>query len=349
MPNVRIKKETVQKTVNIYYEVDCDTQITAERLGLSRRRVQEHLKMAHEFGIAGPLTGFEFPEIPDKNLPIESVIDYIQGLTNKAIKHEDALKWFSIKVKSNAPMAVAWMGDPHLGVGCNWDLLKQDIETIKATEGMVAANGGDTVDGWSDRLAFLYSMQDISKETERRLARWFLQEAGIPWLIWLLGNHDSMTGEFATFLKTINAQTVPLLDWRAQFKLVFPNKRECLIDYAHNHKGSSIWNPMHGQVRVAKSSAPADIIAGNHLHNWGTMQFELENGMVPAMIRSRGYKWIDADNYTKRGQWAHQNHGASVVTIIDPTADSRENFVTAIPNVQRAALYLKALRAEKGA
>ena len=48
---------------------------------------------------------------------------------------------------------------------------------------MYAANIGDTVDNWGGTLTRLYADNDVSRQTERRLACWFLEEAGIPWRV----------------------------------------------------------------------------------------------------------------------------------------------------------------------
>lgn len=353
MPKSELTEDEKRDSLRAFVEGEGKIMAAARILGMSRQGVQgriRSLKAQRYLDEDGSLTPkgealvkgdeIEFPVFPDDDLPVEQLIDHMERRANQQIQRQEALKWFSIKVATDKPIAIAWMGDPHLGTHCNWSLLRKDMEVIKATPGMYAANGGDTANNWGGYLTKLYADEDISRQTERKLAEWFLE--GLPWLVWLIGNHDEMNEAFSVYLKTINANKIPMIDWRAQFKLVFANGRECSVDYAHDHKGSSIWNPLHGQVRVAKSSESADIIVGNHRHNWGFFQFEIEDGSVPTLLRARGYKWID--EYAHRHQFHQQQCGATVVTIIDPQADSPENFVTPMANVQRAADYLTHLR-----
>lgn len=343
MPTPGLTDDRLLKTLRIHRQNKESSKRTAAQLGVSESTIHRHLVEARARGLAiDPLPGVEFPVFDDDDVPVEQIIDHMHRRTDKAIARQTQEKWFEIKVNSNEPMAIAWVGDPHLGVGCNWSLLKRDIETMKTTPGMYAANLGDTVDNWSRRLVHIWAEKDISKKTEQKLAKWFLKDSGVPWMLWCEGNHDVMDGEFATYLKTINASVIPMIEWRAQFKLVFPNGRECLIDASHDHKGHSMWSEMHGQMRVAKGSEAAHIIVAGHRHTWGTSQVEIDSGMVCNLLRARGYKWID--DFRIRHQFNHQNAGATVVSIIDPQAQSEEEFVMPVANVQRASRILGMMR-----
>ena len=80
----------------------------------------------------------------------------------------------------------------------------RDADLMAKTPGVYAVNIGDTTDNWGGRLIRLYAENDVSRQTERKLARWFLQESGIRWLVWLHGNHDTMDGAFTSYLEGIN-------------------------------------------------------------------------------------------------------------------------------------------------
>ena len=184
------------------------------------------------------------------------------------------------------------VGDPHLGTSCNIPLLRRDVEIMATTPGIGCVNIGDTTNNWGGRLIQLYAEEDISRSTERKLAQWFLKEAEIPWLVWLHGNHDTMHSEFSTYLKAINVRQVPMIDWSAQFKLVFPSAT-VRVDASHNHKGTSIYNPLHGQKRASLWGEDADIFVAGHHHTWALAQEENAGGQVVNMARARGYKWHD--------------------------------------------------------
>lgn len=260
-----------------------------------------------------------FPEFPDDDLGAEEILDHMHRRFDQRLAHDKALKWFDIKLPDNKPVGLAVVGDPHLGSnGCNIPLLRHDVALMRDTPGVLPVNIGDTVDNWGGRLVHLYSENDVSRQTERRLARWFLE--AIPWICWLQGNHDMMNMEFATFLKAINANQVPMLDWQAKFQLVFPSKTVCRVDAAHNFKGVSYLNPLHGQKRNATwhGAEMADIHVSGHHHIGAISQEETEDGRLITLGRARGYKFIDS--FAKLHGYADKQHGSTLMFVIDPMA-----------------------------
>lgn len=287
----------------------------------------------------------EFPIFPDDDIDADQILDHMSKRFDRRLAREDALKWFGIKMKSDKPIGLAVVGDPHIGSnGCNIRLLRRDVSLMADTPGIHAINIGDTVDNWGGRLIFAYAENDVSRQTERRLARWFLQDSGIPWLLWLMGNHDLMDGEFATYLKTLNAETFPMVDWQAKFELQFPNGKVCRVDAAHNHKGTSIYNPLHGQKREAlwHGGEHADIIVAGHHHNAAIEQGETADGRMVTLARTRGYKWID-QWATTRG-FPENHYGATVLFVIDPTAEDAASYVHPFLDLKAGCEYLTYLR-----
>lgn len=346
MPQPKLTDADILTTLEVYAKNGGDKYKTAVAIGKSVYTVDRHIEQAEVRGLQVISPDLEFPVFPDEDMPIETIIDYMQRQTDRAIEHQESLKWYEVKVKANDPIGIAWIGDPHLGVSCNWRLLRHDIDVIKATPGMYAAPMGDMADNWAGRLLRIWADKDISRKTERRLARWFLLDAKIPFIVFLLGNHDVMDHEFGNYLKTIHATQVPMVDWRAQFKIVFKNGRECRIDAAHDHKGHSKFNPLHAQGLIAASNEWAHIVVAGHRHNWAAMQVPLDNGATSCLMRARGYKWVD--DYRVRHQFSHQEDGATVATIIDPNARSEAEFVTPFASLTRAADYLTFLRKKSG-
>lgn len=283
------------------------------------------------------------PDLPPSDEPIEDTIESLTRRTQKRIQHANALKWMPLKIMSNEPIGINWFGDPHLDDnGTNWVLLREHINIIKKTPGMFGANIGDTHNNWVGRLGQLYAHQDTSRDTALKLAEWFVEESGVPWLIWLLGNHDSWN--YGSDVMAKITHKVPLSqDWQAQFKLVFPNKREVLIDAAHNHKGHSQWNSLHGQQKASVMGGIAHLYIAGHLHNWALAQNECPwTNRIYHLARVRGYKFVD--DYAVKGGFGNQKHGASVVQIVDPTAKSDLNLIRMFADVEEGADYLKFLR-----
>ena len=282
----------------------------------------------------------ELPTFPDEDIPAEEILDSLEKRFNQKLKREEAIKWFKVKVNDPKPTGWVFVGDPHLGSHCHVKLLREDVKIMTETEGIHCVNLGDTVDGWGGYLTKLYAETDISRNTEQRLAKWFLQDAGIPWRVWLIGNHDTM-GDFSTYLKAINADQIPMMDWQAKFRLVFPNNSEVRISASHNFKGTSIYNKLHGLKRESLWGENADIYVAGHHHNWAIQQEELEDRVI-ILARSRGYKWLDT--FAQRHQFPSLQYGASIIFVVNPAEEVPTRRLKAFADLKEGAEYLTWLR-----
>jgi len=321
-----------EETLNLWEAHFPNISAMSRALGMSRSGVTNRLK---GLGLKNPDgtwrktpdgPGIDLPVFPDEDIDPERILDHMEERFVQKDAHFHAMKWFKIKVRSDDPIGVCWVGDPHIGPHCNITLLRRDVKIMTGTPGLYAVNVGDTGDNWGGRLIHLWAHTDSSRETERRLSGWFLQGAGIPWLAWLEGNHEDMDGAFTAHLRAINANKIPMIDWRAQFKLCFPS-REISVDCAHDFKGHSMWNDLHALGRAARESGSdlADIYVAGHRHLWSHKKEEMNDGRVITLIRARGYKWID--HFAHRHQFAHKRVGATVMTIINPKAESPDGLV----------------------
>jgi len=332
--------EYKSETLRAYYENDENVRAAARALGIARSTYRNRLIKALDEEHLGDGNKLILPTFPDDDIDAEDILDHMEKRFEQRLEHDKALKWFKIKMLSNDPIGLVVVGDPHIGSnGCNVKLLRSDIDIMANTPGVYAINIGDTADNWAyGNLVRLYAENDVSRQTERRLARWFLQDSGIPWILWLMGNHDTMAGEFSTYLKTLNANELPMVDWRAKFKLVFPNDVEVKIDAAHNHKGTSIYNALHGQKRAALWNEEADLYVAGHHHNWACMQEELSDGRIVTLARARGYKWLD--DYAVHHGFHSQETGASIMFVIDPNTDNPVERLQPFPSLKAGANYL---------
>ena len=282
----------------------------------------------------------QFPNLePDIEVHPEDTIDYLTRHFEVEKERRQKYKWFPIKINDEKPIGLSFFGDPHLGDnGCNYPLIKHHAELCRETDGLYAVNIGDTANNWIGGLQRLYMDQDSSRDTERKLADWFLNDAGIKWLVWLMGNHD-MWGEFSEILRGYNIKRIPMADWQAQFKLVFPNGRECKIWAAHDFKGNSMWNSLHGPQKAAHMKEQAHIYACGHTHNWAMHHEEsASREFTYWLIRSRGYKFIDT--YSDLLGHFPQKEGATITAVIDPHADSMAGFIQCFADMDAAADYL---------
>ena len=312
----------------------------AKALGINRSTFSPRLHVAKNSAEIQTPDDVEMPEFVSMNedLTAAEILGHMKKITARKRAYEKSQQWFPIRIKTDNPVGLAVVGDPHLGVHCNHELLEHDVHILAETPGIMSVNIGDTTDNWG-RLIHLYADQDISKKSERTLARWFLAESGIKWLLWLFGNHDQMHSEFATFLKTISAHQIPMVDWRAKFVLNFPSSK-IRCDFAHNHKGTSIYNPLHGQKRAALWDENADVYCAGHHHNWSLTHEELQDGRVVWMARARGYKYY-GDEYALRGGFKNHQFGATILFVIDPKSNKPTTRIQAFADLEEGAEYLK--------
>lgn len=286
--------------------------------------------------------GVEFPELPSSELPPEELIEQACKRFSTHLAAREARRWFEIKVKSNQPIGVCFMGDPHIdNNGCNWPLLREHIRILEDTPGMYAVGIGDLTDNWVGRLVRLYADQEMSKKQAWKLAAYLLKGTKIRWLCHLLGNHDSWND--GAYLIKANSPIVPVEDWQSRFQLVFPNGQRVRIHAAHDFPGNSIWNPQHGPQKAAMLLEQADIYACGHRHTWAVNEGEnAQRNFIYWLVRTRGYKFIDS--YSDQLGYGSQRYGASVTAIIDPPGDGPKR-IRCFPDLEEAAEFLKFKRA----
>lgn len=275
--------------------------------------------------------------------PIEDILNRMEKHFLRQHKAATARKWYEVKVKEDKPYGLLMIGDPHLGdPGCNLPLLKRHIE-VGRQDGVYSVNIGDTTNSWVGRLMAKYANQEATTETERRLIEWFMHGAGLTWVCWILGNHDTWNrGE--AFQRLMGQGRIPIIDWSAQFKLVHPSGTEARADAKHGRKGSSIWNNLHATLRAAKLGEAADIYMTGHTHSFGIEDLEIpENGTNAWLVQLRGYKFMD--EYALHKNFAEHQRGASVLAIIDPRSDAKRVVRACFEDVEDGAEYLKWLRA----
>lgn len=290
----------------------------AQALGLSRSAFQNRIIIAQGMGLKNDRVEFPASVIEaDDDEPIDEILSRFKKAHERKQKAIEARNWFPIKVKEDKPYGILWFGDPHLGANCNWSLLERHI-AVARQDGVYGGNIGDTTDNWpwTGRLARLWAEADISHKTEKRLATWFMMEAGIKWLLWLGGNHDEWNGG-TEFYKLLGATHVPVIDWRAQFTLCHKNGSQTRVDAAHGRKGTSIYNPTHGTLRDAKFGENCAAFVTGHTHNFGLFEIEFaEKKQRTWLAQVAGYKI--GGLYEKTNGYAQSAHGSAVLMVVSP-------------------------------
>jgi hypothetical protein len=293
----------------------------------------------------GRAAALKLPTFPKGAPSAPALIRRLAAESAKAGRRAKAEQWFRVHINDRRPFGVVWFGDPHLGTHTRWDRLERDVLTCAKTPGLYGANLGDASNNWVGRLMAKYADEDVSKPAERELIRWFLAEAGITWLVWLMGNHDAWD-HGSELIKTMDVHNrVPMLDWEARFRILSPGG-EFKVHAAHDFPGHSQHNPTHGPARAVRwLQSDADLYVCGHRHTFGLQQFETpETGRCPVLARASGYK--SRDEYARRKGFPEAGCGHSILTIFDPKAGPAGR-VLPFADIQQGARVLTALRGGK--
>jgi len=338
MPTPPVTDEELIETVRAVNETGGKTQ-AARVLGVSRPAIQHRMREAEKRGIWINNGGMEAPEFDGSDAPIEEILArYKKGFERK-LKAAESRDWYAVKVNETKPYGILWFGDPHLGPHCDWKTLEAHLEVARQP-GVYGGNIGDTTDNWSwtGRMAKLWAENDITHGIERQLAEWFMFQAGVKWLVWIIGNHDAWNNG-SYFHKQLGANVVPTHDWRAQFRLVHKGGVETKIDAAHGRKGNSIYNPVHGTLRDAKFGGMADLYVSGHIHQFGLQEIEFpEQRHRTWLMQVSGYKCFD--EYALVNGWQQTRYGSGAMSIHFPATGR----VLCFSDPVEGADYLKFLR-----
>lgn len=297
----------------------------------------------HHDTVRRKLARVSAPVLPEADLPAEEIIAHKIAHFERITRRKAAEKWMPFKLDETRPFAIVWFGDPHLDDdGCNWPLLRRDIALAANTPGCYAACIGDITNNWVGRLMRLYAEQNTSRARARALARWFLNDAGVPWLFWVMGNHDAW--ESGEHILELSSRGTLMQSWDAKVEIRAAGK-SWRVHAAHNFPGHSQWNIGHGPAKAAKMTSDADLFVCGHLHDWTVQQFESRD-RVATVVRTRGYKWHDPHATTLGFQQSQS--GASVMTIFNPAAPDPSGRVLAFADVATGAGVLRALRGPEG-
>lgn len=281
-------------------------------------------------------------------LPVhQSVDDLLAERSRKFLlkrKHEESRKLIPVKVNIPGPIGILHFGDPHIDDdGTDIVALQQHVKLVKSTEGLFAANVGDTTNNWVGRLARLYGDQSTSAEEAWILAEWFVKELRRKWLYILGGNHDLWSGAgdpLKWICNQIDALNQPS---EARLALQFQNGREVVINARHDFSGHSQWNPAHGVGKAAQLGAHDHILICGHKHTSGYMQLKCPaTGTISHAIQVASYKVYD--RFARDKGFRDQNISPCVVTIINPEARNETGLVQVFTDPSLAAQFLTAMR-----
>lgn len=260
-------------------------------------------------------------------------------------EHEQHARLIPVRIRIDGPVGILHFGDPHVDDdGTDIAQIERHKQLVSDTEGLFAANVGDTTNNWIGRLARLYAQQSTTAEDAWMLAEWFV--GGMQWLYIVGGNHDTWSGA-GDPLKWISAQTGShYAADEVRMCLTFPRGSDVVVNARHDFAGSSQWNAAHGPAKAAQMGCRDDILICGHKHKCGyNPVVDPHSGKVMHALQVGSYKVYD--RYAKSRGFRDQHISPCVLTVIDPTASHPANRVQVFWEPEAGADYLRFLRSKR--
>lgn len=329
--------------------------IVAAKFKMNERTLQMRLKKMKDKGYTIPDStyqpgrqvvdkgDYEFTALPDDDVPIEELIAQRKRKFQHKREHEESSKLIPMKIKISGAIGILHFGDPHVDDdGTDIDALERHTDLVRKTEGLFAANVGDTTNAWAGRLARLYADQATSAAQAWRIAEWFIGRC--DWLYMIGGNHDLWMGA-GDPLKWITRQQDALYKAsEARIALRFPNGLEVRVNARHDHSGSSIWNPAHGPMKAALMGTRDHLYVAGHKHESAySVLKDAISGITMHAMKVASYKIYD--RYAKERGFRDNCLSPCALTTINPALPSdHPDLIKAFWDPEEGADYLTYLR-----
>lgn len=129
----------------------------------------------------------------EPSLDIAALIKERTEKYERARQNNEKTRIVRVKVNTQGPIGIGWMGDPHVDDdGTDLGLVFRHAELFDGrVEGLFGACIGDVWNNWVGRLARLWADQSTSAVEARALMTEYVNL--VDWLIFLKGNHDCVT------------------------------------------------------------------------------------------------------------------------------------------------------------
>lgn len=324
-------------------------EVIASTLGVHLRKIYQRLARL----------GYKLADFPKGNAPKASRVrsanmsyDELKADRKRTYRrkrvHEDDLSQLTITLPVQGPYGIVFLGDPHVDDdGCDWDQLDRHIGLIRDTEGLYAANLGDTTNNWIGRLERLYAHQRTTAAEARILAEGFIRELDGKWLFNLGGNHDLWSGSDDPLPAICDAARSTYVPIGGKIR-VRQGRHFLDVNARHTFPGNSMWNTAHGAARSVLMGNVEHVTVCGHKHTTGHNVLKAPNQRICHALQVASYKLIDS--YAKEGGFRDNSISPACVVIVDHRyQDTDPAMITVIHSVERGANYLRHLRAEHAA
>jgi len=283
---------------------------------------------------------------PDPELTAAEIIAQSKIQFSKQKEHEEAIACISAKIPVAGPIGILFFGDPHLDDGgTDWFALERDMDLVKNTEGLYAANIGDTTNNWIGRLVAQHASQSVTARQAWTLAEHFIGELAGKWVFHVGGNHDGWSGDRDPIRYLCRDAGALYLPCEARVRLRFPVGTDLIVNARHDFSGNSMWNTAHAPNRAFTMGFRDEIMICGHKHKSGYNILKAPEGTVGHAIQIASYKMYD--RYAKEKGFRDQTLSPCCLTVIDPQAVDPVDRVQVFWNPVRGADYLKHLRGSK--
>ena len=325
------------------YPAGRDIAEIAEELDRSEAAVRlQARKMGLLWGSKPKGKGFttEKPATVNRS-PEEVIADQARHFEEKRARWDAKHNGIKITLDEPGPYGVLFFGDPHADDdGFDFPKFSYDLRLVKETPHLFAANMGDLTNNWIGRLGHLWGVQHVTTDEAIGIADWIINE--IPWLFVILGNHDKWSHDAEILCKKAGVTHV---SHGAVFNVYCGDDRT-RIDARHTHKGNSMYNPSHAQLKKNFRGSDCDVIIGAHIHSSAyTMVKNGVTGKIGHCVRVGTYKRYD--EFPDMLGLEDECISPSVMAVIDPRRQDTGK-VTMFHDSGQGAEYLTFLRSLYG-
>lgn len=328
-------------------------QKAAKSLGVSHTTVQRRISEGiRRFGynvedfIPAPVSVPQDDDLPPAAEVIARSISH-----NARYIEQSRRKWRRRIMVRPEPFAIAFVGDPHL------DNAGHDAEAMHADLALLAAAGvrciqmGDLLDFFhkNGKLAGKQAANPITVKEAMSVARHVVRDSGVKWDAQILGNHDAWAEDEWAMMVAEWARQAPhphkVYYWMTELTYDWGDGQFTVLA-AHDFKGSSIYNPLHGNMKRALEDGTADLYASAHRHNAAKADMPNEfRGRNYWHCRVAGYKAADAFAFRGGFPQAEHNEGRSAVAVINPISESRDGKCRLFFDIAEGIEWRETLRA----
>jgi hypothetical protein len=216
-----------------------------------------------------------------------------------------------VTIEDDKPIGVCFLGDIHAGsAGVDYARLREDLETIRDTDGLYVCGLGDYLDNFKPQAKSgtgLYHSLFASPEEQLAYVATRLRIAKGKWLCLCQGNHDAFDGRWAGIDRlpalAADLDTPYFTERGGTVKVTIGGVRYTII-VKHNYAGKSQINKGNSQRRMMTEWPwewdNADVACLAHLHE-PYMQTQYSKGRVVTMFRTGTYKlhdsWAESGGY----------------------------------------------------